>query len=190
MDWTPYFDKTTGLPPRELYLEAVERFSGPGLAVDLGFGAGNETMDLLSRGWEVVAVDADPAAAPRLHARADGAGAERLTTVTGTIEDFDMPRADLVHAGSSVFFVPAARFTETWDRIVASLRPGGRFAGNLLGERDDWAANPAMTPVSRSTLDEMLAGLEVEHLHEQDEDGRSMQGPKHWHAYHVVARKP
>ena len=31
------------------------------------------------------------------------------------------------------------RFDEVWARIVDSLRPGGRFCGQLFGERDEWA---------------------------------------------------
>jgi len=61
-DWSGYVSKTTGTPPRPLYQRAVALFDHPGAAVDLGCGAGNETLDLLQRGWSVHAVDSSEAA--------------------------------------------------------------------------------------------------------------------------------
>jgi len=45
-------------------------------------------------------------------------------------------------------------------------------------------------PFSRSELDELLAPFEVERLDVFDDEGKTAVGtPKHWHIYHVVARK-
>jgi tellurite methyltransferase len=44
---------------------------------------------------------------------------------------------------------------------------------------------------SRDEVLTLLRGLEVEHLQEIDEDGTTAVGDaKHWHLFHVVARKP
>ena len=43
---------------------------------------------------------------------------------------------------------------------------------------------------SRDEVLALLRGLEIEHLDEVDEDGQTAVGdPKHWHVFHVVARK-
>jgi hypothetical protein len=47
-----------------------------------------------------------------------------------------------------------------------------------------------MTFVTRERLDVLLAGLHVVGIEEEDEDGRSVFGPKHWHRFEVVARRP
>jgi tellurite methyltransferase len=59
--WGEYYKVAPGRPPRELWRQTVIRF-GPGdqpsrLAIDLGCGAGTETVALLSEGWHVLAID-------------------------------------------------------------------------------------------------------------------------------------
>ena len=36
---------------------------------------------------------------------------------------------------------PGGQFDALWARIVASIRPGGRFAGQLFGVNDEWAGS-------------------------------------------------
>ncbi|WP_372592992.1 hypothetical protein [Actinotalea sp.] len=36
----------------------------------------------------------------------------------------------------------------------------------------------------------LLEGLEVLHREEEDAPGTSCTGPKHWHVFHVIARRP
>ena len=36
----------------------------------------------------------------------------------------------------------------------------------------------------------LLDGLEIVHWDEEDADGTAYTGPKHWHVFHVVARRP
>ena len=36
----------------------------------------------------------------------------------------------------------------------------------------------------------LFDGFEVESFVEEDEDGESFDGPKHWHVFHVIARRP
>jgi hypothetical protein len=88
-----------------------------------------------------------------------------------------------------------------WSRIVESLRPGGRVCGQLFGDRDEWATRPreraegwasppAITFHTRAQVEELLRPFEIERLDEIDEDGATAVGDrKHWHLFHVVARK-
>ncbi|MDR7373400.1 hypothetical protein J2X28_000356 [Kocuria rhizophila] len=39
-------------------------------------------------------------------------------------------------------------------------------------------------------MDELVTGLEVLRLHEEERDGPAFSGPKHWHTYQLVARRP
>jgi tellurite methyltransferase len=99
--------------------------------------------------------------------------------------------ANLVNASFALPFCPPAAFPGVWWRIVRSLRPGGRFTGQLLGDADSWAREPGITHFDKAELDELLAGLEVEHLWEEEADSVTPRGEaKHWHVFHVVARRP
>jgi hypothetical protein len=37
---------------------------------------------------------------------------------------------------------------------------------------------------------DLFHGLEVLHFHVEDEDGAALSGPKHWHVFDVIARRP
>jgi len=174
-------------------MEALARFAPaaePRFAVDLGCGDGRDTIELLRRGWSVLAIDAEPKAIERLEARSDLPKGAALTTLCQRFEDASWPPADLVNASFSLPLCPPERFFELWARIVASLKPGGRFAGQLYGERDGWVGRPGLTHMDRMAAECLLDGLAVELFEEEESDGVTPRGePKHWHIFHIVARK-
>jgi SAM-dependent methyltransferase len=196
-DWRSYYATTGGRPPRPTLLIALERFDREGaardrrLAVDLGCGNGRDTVELLRRGWRVLAVDAEAAAIEGLLARPDLPAGGGLETKVARFEEAVLPSCDLVNASFALPLCPPAAFPRVWQAIRAALRPGGRFAGQLYGDRDGWAGNPTIACHARGEVDGLLAGLEIEHLREEEEDSVTPRGkPKHWHIFHLVARKP
>jgi tellurite methyltransferase len=186
--WAGYYEANEGRAPREQLIEVLDRFPVPGSAVDLGCGAGIDTVAMLDRGWSVFAVDAEPEAIDRLRSRAGDVGALRMEL--SSMEDVVLPLADLVWASYSLFFCDPGRFPEVWGRIGAAIRPGGRFAGELLGDRDTWAAREDGTAMSRREAESLFAGWAVERFDEEENDGEAFDGPKHWHYFHVVAQQP
>jgi SAM-dependent methyltransferase len=188
--WTDYYRKTAGRPPRRTLVFALDRFATPGFAVDLGCGEGRDTVELLRRGWSVLAIDTEAAALARLAARADLPKAARLETRAARFEDATWPEADLVNASFTLFFGQPASFPALWRKIVASLKRGGRFAGQLLGESDSWAARPDIVSHDEDALDRLLAGLIVEMRETEESDAVTPRGErKHWHLHHLVLRK-
>ena len=129
-------------------------------AVDLGSGDGTESLVLLNAGWRVYSVDSEPAAAQRLASRISPHRAERLSILTMDGADYEVPPADLIWAGLSLFFVQAAALDRLWQRIRAALLPGGRFAGQFLGVNDSWAHEPSITALEERQVREMLIGLD------------------------------
>jgi len=186
--WSDYYEANEGRAPRDQLFDVLNLFAAPGEAVDLGCGAGIDTVAMLDRGWEVLAIDAEAEAIERLERRAGDRGGIR-TQVTA-MQDAVLPEADLVWASYSLFFCPPERFPELWKRIRSAVRPGGRFAGELLGERDSWADMEERTSMSRTDAEALLDGWTVERFEEEDEDGEACSGPKHWHLFHVIAHAP
>ena len=192
--WTDFYQNVSGRQPRPLLLDVLKRFEQepsdqPRRAIDLGCGDGIETAFLLANGWHVLAVDSEPAAFEHLHAKIPAASKERLQTQVARFEEVELPHADLIYAGFSLPFCHPQRFDALWSRIVSSITPGGRFAGQLFGVNDTWADNPGMTFFTAEQARALFTALEVEHFHEEDKDGRSTIGPKHWHLFDVIARK-
>lgn len=196
-DWAAYYRKTGQRPPRATLLFALDRFdaepamSGPRLAVDLGSGSGRDVVEMLRRGWRVLAIDAETSAIEQMREREELADNASLETKVTRFEDADWPPADLVNSSFALPLCPPDRFPDLWARIVDSLKPGGRFSGQLYGPRDSWADRDGMTIVDRPVLDALLKGLEVEMLDEEEDDSTTPRGEaKHWHVFHIVARKP
>src|SRR5581483_892481 len=135
--WSRYF-AAAGDEPRPTLLDALARFDTPGFAVDLGAGTGRDTAELVRRGWRVLAVDGEAEVGERLAAIA---GPPRLELLVARFEEAEWPPCDLVNASYSLPFCAPDEFPSVWGRIVSSLRPGGRFCGQLLGDRDEWAGS-------------------------------------------------
>ena len=91
-------------------------------------------MELLRRGWHVVAIDGEPEAIARLRARVGDQG-HRLVTTVARFEEARWPEAALVNSSFALPFCPPESFDDVWSRIRASLVPGARFSGQLFGDR-------------------------------------------------------
>jgi hypothetical protein len=142
-DWPGYCGAVLGKPPRDTLLAALAAFeqegTGRGFAVDLAAGEGRDTLPLLERGWRVLATDAESAAFAYLWPRVPAAAQDRLTTTVARFEDTVFPTCDLVNASFALPFCEPLHLPALWGRIVAAIRPGGRFAAGTCGSwRDSW----------------------------------------------------
>jgi SAM-dependent methyltransferase len=191
--WGAYYDKLRDRPPRKTLLAALDGFGETppdALAVDLGCGAGRDIVEILRRGWKVVAVDSEPEALRQLAARGLP-NAEWITPVVGRFEDVPLPLG--VRLVNSSFALPLCepdKFYALWTRIREALPAGGRFSGQWYGTRDSWAGRPGMTFLDRGDALALLDGFDVEMFDEEEDDSTTPRGkPKHWHIYHVVGRR-
>ena len=195
--WTGYYRWTARRPPREHLLRTLDHIDWEGgrpprgTAIELGFGAGTDTLELLRRGWRVLAIDGERAAAAFLDRRVPAEHRRRLTIVVGPMETIALPPADLIYASFSLPFCPPDGFRRVWAAIRASLKPGGHFAGQLFGDRDEWRPRqPTMTFHSLSEVRRLARGFSLELLRETTEAGMSYHGPKRWHYFDVILEKP
>jgi tellurite methyltransferase len=186
-EWARYYD-AAGDEPRETLLAALDGFAAPGIAIDLGSGTGRDTVELLRRGWHVVAIDSEDEAIRRL--REKTGDDPRLETQVARYDEAALPSCELVNASWSLPFCEPHVFVVVWERIVDALSTGGRFCGQLFGERDEWATEDDMTFHTRDEAEALFCDFELERFDEVEEDGKTALGqPKHWHVFHVVARK-
>jgi tellurite methyltransferase len=191
--WATYYEKLRDRPPRRTLVTALDRFGAAAagsLAVDLGCGDGRDVIEMLRRGWRVVAVDAEPEALKQLQARPLPEGYE-LTPILSRFEQVPLPiDVQLVNSSFAMPLCEPAAFRQLWERIREALPVGGRFSGQWYGPRDSWVGRPGMTFVSRDEATTMLDGLELEMFEEEEADGVTPRGnAKHWHIFHIVARK-
>ena len=103
-NWDDYYKKIQGRAPRQLLLDALEKFPADAAfqAIDLGSGDGTETAVLLSRGWHVLAVDGESAGIKRLMEKVPQEGQAHLQTQVAKFEEVILSPADLIHASYSI----------------------------------------------------------------------------------------
>ena len=117
--WAAYYDKLRDRPPRKTLMAALDAFGEPppdALAIDLGCGAGRDIVEILRRGWRVVAVDSEPEALRQLEAR----NLPNITPVLARFEEVPLPLG--VHLVNSSFALPLcepARFHVRLSRRCA-----------------------------------------------------------------------
>ncbi|MFZ0892155.1 MAG: class I SAM-dependent methyltransferase [Thermoplasmata archaeon] len=194
--WGAYYRWTAARPPRELLLRTLDHIDWEGKsrkrrkAIELGFGAGTDTLELLRRRWSVLAIDGQKDAIDFLSRRVPSRLRPFLTTVNGSMEGLELPPADLIYASFSLPFCSPGKFPDLWASIRHALRPGGHFAGQLFGVKDEWYRKRPMTFHGPYQIRSLLRGYKVELLRETMENGRSFEGPKHWHFYDLILEKP
>jgi hypothetical protein len=95
-----------------------------------------------------------------------------------------------VNASWSLPFCPPEHFQSLWQKIAASIHPGGRFAGHFFGVHDEWATNKRMTFHTAMQVKNLFRRFEKELFLEKEWDGTTASGKKkHWHVLSVVAKK-
>ena len=194
-DWSGYFQATAGRPARETVIDAIERFKleptdTTRFAVDLGCGEGRDSAQLLKVGWNVLAIDGHPEGLQRLIGRDDLCDPTKLTMQLAPFESVELPHCDLLNASFSLPFCHPDQFDGLWSKIVASINPGGRFCGQLFGERDSWASISDRSHHTREQVERFLSPFTIESLKEEEREGQDCDGiSKHWHVFHIVARK-
>lgn len=194
MSWDEFYKKIEGREPRPLLMDVLNAFDeeispGSRLAIDLGCGDGTETIALLARGWNVLAVDGESAAIKRLLDKLPADGHPHLETRVARFEELTLPPADLIHASFSLPFCQPEYFDAFWEKIVSAIKPNGRFAGQFFGVNDSWAREPEMTTHTEEQVRAMFEKFRLESFVEVEEDGQAVSGPKHWHIFTVIAKK-
>ena len=193
-DWEGYFEATKGREPRQTLLDVLDTFDRDPLlqrcAIDLGCGEGRDTAEMLRRGWKVHAIDGHPDGIKRLISREDLGNPANLTMQLAPFEAVELPACDLLNASFSLPFCAPDHFDHLWAQIVEAIRPGGRFSGQLFGERDSWATIPDRSHHTRARIEQLLEPFCIEQLKEEEREGQDCDGvQKHWHVFHIIARK-
>jgi tellurite methyltransferase len=191
--WAAYYDKLRDRPPRKTAIAALDAFGAivnDETVIDLGCGDGRDIVEMVRRGWNVIAVDAEPAALQQLSAR-EMPDAEKITPITARLEDVPLPIGlRWVNSSFAMPLCEPGRFYELWARIIQTLPKDGRFSGQWYGTRDSWNGRPGITFLERNEALALLNGFDLEMFDEEESDSVTPRGnPKHWHIFHIVARR-
>jgi SAM-dependent methyltransferase len=140
--WDTHYATPQADPRANVRLTEVVADFAPGTALDLGSGAGGDTLWLARRGWRVTAADISGVAIARLASRVRERGlGDRVTAERHDLaETFPEGRFDLVsaHYLHTPFALPRARVLR---RAAQALSPGGRLLVVDHGSVAPWSWN-------------------------------------------------
>jgi cyclopropane fatty-acyl-phospholipid synthase-like methyltransferase len=187
--WSSFYESSKDKQPRQILLDALEYIPQPGTALDIGAGALNETKYLLQHGFEVTAVDSEPASARGAAAIND----KKLHFVPASYEAFEFPKNhyDLAAAVYALPFTSPEQFDGVVSGVLNSVKPGGVFAGHFFGEQDGWNdGQNKVNFVSEEKMRGFFKDFDILSLEEEKAEGTTATGDtKYWHVYHVIAKK-
>lgn len=162
----------------------------PGNAIELGCGAGRDTIYLIKNGWNVLGIDREDVEHIITEKLSD-VEVKRFRFQRQKFENIRLEKCDLLVANDCLPFCDKSMFYEFWKKIVDSILPDGYFVGNFFGVNDEWSGmKENMVFLEKSQVLELFDGFEIVSFDEVEEDCRTGMGiMKHWHTFFVIARK-
>lgn len=159
-----YYDNTKDANPNYTVRKFIELRIKPGNAVELGCGAGRDTVFLIKNGWNVFAIDR---------------------------EDIELKENNLVVANFSFPYCNKNDFKKLWNKIDCSILKDGYFGGNFFGNNDEWKYKKnEMFFLTKEQVIELFKNFEIVEFKEVGKDSFTGLGKmKHWHIFNVIAKK-
>lgn len=185
-----YYDNTENEMPNYTVKKFIELNVEPGNAVELGCGAGRDTVYLIRNGWNVLAIDREDVET-RIVSKLLVEELEQFEFFKQRFEDIELENSNLVVANFSLPFCNKNDFKKLWAKINHSILKDGYFVGNFLGDKDEWKiAKEKMTFLTKDQVMELFRDFEIVEFKEVERDGLTGLGKmKHWHIFNVIAKK-
>jgi SAM-dependent methyltransferase len=193
--WQEYNEQTKNNPPRPIVLKTLDLFNQyKGNVIDVGCGAGNDSIFLYENDWNVLAIDKNASGLNSLQEKYP-----QIKISNMLFEDItELPQTDLIIANYSIPFCNPSYFSKFIDILKNSIVKNGRFAGNFFGLNDswrfgvneNWGKSSEMTFYSAEMVKSLFDDFQIEYFNETEFDGKTVSGnDKHWHIIEIIAKK-
>lgn len=183
-----YYEKTKANKPspllKKFFMYGYNKQLTGSAAIDLGCGAGNDTVELINKGFHVTAIDNEMGVKEILERRVSDS--EKLNVIINDFSKIKLPKADLIDANMSIFFVKD-NFNMFIENMLKSINKKGFFIGNFLGKEDDWANSK--TAVEKEELLSFFEDFKMFYFSQEKYYRDTALGKnKFWHVYTVMAQ--
>lgn len=186
-----YYNNTESTTPKANVKYFIEKIQPPpGKAIELGCGAGNETVYLIKNDWQVLAIDREDVE-QRIAKRLNTNEKEKFKFKKENFENIKLEKTNAIIANNSLPFCQKTKFQELWNKIKESILEGGYFVGNFFGINDSWKPlRTEMVFLTKEQVINLFTDFEIIKLKEIEKDAVTGLGKmKHWHIFVVIAKK-
>lgn len=118
-----FYENTKDAMPHNNIKKFIEMQLKNGNAVDLGCGAGRDTIFLIKNYWNVTAIDRENTK-DIIEKKLNSEELKRFKFVCQNFEKIKLEKNDLVVSNFSISFCNKKCFNEFWDKIVDSIKNG------------------------------------------------------------------
>lgn len=185
-----FYENTKNALPHKNVKKFLELENKAGKAIELGCGAGRDTICLIKNGWNVSAIDREDTK-EIISDQLNAEELKRFRFINQTFEKIQLEENNLVVANFSLPFCLKEYFREFWNKIVQSIQKDGYFVGNFFGPNDSWAfTREEMVFLSKEQVIALLEPFEILKFKEIETDGKTgLEKMKHWHIFEIIAKK-
>lgn len=185
-----YYENTANANPNYTVKKFIELNVKPGNAIELGCGAGRDTIYLIKNGWNVLAIDREDVSS-RIQSKLNKEEVKKFKFSQQKFENIKLEKNNLVVANFSIPFCNKNNFKELWNKINNSILKDGYFVGNFFGNNDEWeSTKEEMIFMTKKQVLELFENFEIIEIKEVEKDNLTGLGKmKHWHIFNVIAKK-
>ena len=127
-----YYDNTESDIPRnnvKYFIEEIK--SNPNNAIELGCGAGNDTVYLIKNNYNVLAIDREDVE-ERISRRLNKEELEKFRFQKQDFETLKLDKSNLIVANYSLPFCNKSKFNQLWNNINKNILPNRTLCWQLL----------------------------------------------------------
>ena len=190
-DAKKYYENTKNAAPHKNVKEFLKIENKQGKAIDIGCGAGRDTVFLIKNNWSVLAIDREDTK-DIISSKLNDEELRRFRFNKQNFENIKLEKNDLIVANFSLPFCNKKDFKEFWNTIVGSILEDGYFVGTFFGLNDSWVdMKENVVFLSKEQVLELFENsFEIIKFEEIEKDEKTALGKlKHWHIYEIIAKK-
>lgn len=184
-DWSNYQNNTYNNEVCELLIKFLEKYNISD-SVDLGCGAGNETVYMIKKGINVTACDRQLNKELILNRLSDEE-AEKINFIESDFININIPKTQCICSFFSIPFCNPKEFNNLWNKIYNAIDNEGYFVGQLFENRDAWSTNEDINTFTIEKTKQLLEKYKILNFKEFEFVRKSDN--KKWHFYNIIAKK-
>lgn len=115
-----YYENTENALPHPLVKKFINMNNNPKYAIDLGCGAGRDTIYLIKNGWKVLSIDKENTR-EIISGKLDNEELKKFNFECQDFENIKLEKNNLLVANFSIPFCNKDYFNEFWNKISNSI---------------------------------------------------------------------